>query len=95
MNVQRAIQAAVIEALIDDPNLDIQRIVDDFNGRADLRDVLRAMELLTSAGLIELAPEGIRQPGALPMLFTDAGLRSLRGEVPWPIDAGEQLPQTP
>ena len=93
MNLQKALQAAVIEALVEDPNLDIQRIVDDFEGRADLRDVLRAMELLTSAGLIELAPEGIRKPGTLPMLFTDAGLRSLRGEVPWPIDPGEGLPQ--
>lgn len=86
MSLQDDVRAAVVQALMDDPVLDMQKLVDDFGGRADFRDVFRAIEVLTRAGLIEPAPEAFRRPGTLPMLITDAGLRSLRGEQPWPAD---------
>jgi hypothetical protein len=99
VTLQDDVQAAVIQALMEDPNLDMGRIIDDLRGRAELRDVFRAVEVLTDAGLIEPAPEAIRRPGTLPMLFTDAGLRSLRGEQPWPPSdsgpAAEREPQAP
>ena len=81
-SVQWNVQSAVLQALLDSPVLDVQQIADAC--RADLRDVFRAIEVLTRGGVIESAPDALRQSGTVPLLFTDAGLLSLRGERPWP-----------